>query len=384
MGHFQGGVPHLSGLLAEDGPEQSLLRRELCLSLGSYLAHQDISRTDFRSDADDSSLIQILQGVLAYAGHVPGDLLRSQLGIPGFRLILLDVDGSVHILLHQPLAEQYGILVVVALPGHESDQRVLAQGDLSVLGGRTVSDYLAGLHMVSLEHDGLLVVAVGLVAPGELDQMVHISVSIGISLDDDLVGSGALHHAGVLCQHAHAGVHRGLRLDAGSHHRSFRGQKGHCLTLHVGSHQGAVCVVVLQEGDHGRRHREHHLRRNVHQIDVSLREFGSLLAETSGYIVVYKMTFLIQGLVRLRNDIVVLLVGGQVYHLVRDDGVRRVCGLIHHPVGSLDKSVFIYSRIGSQRVDQTDVGTLRSLDGTHTAVVGIVNVPHLKSGAVSG
>ena len=79
------------------------------------------------------------------------------------------MDGGVNILLHQTLAEQNGVLVVVALPGHESDQRVLAQGDLAVLSGRAVSDDLADLHVIAFVDDGFLIVAVGLVAPGELD-----------------------------------------------------------------------------------------------------------------------------------------------------------------------------------------------------------------------
>ncbi len=213
--------------------------------------------------------------------------------------------------------------------------------------------------------------------------MVNISVSIGISLYNNLVGSGALHHAGVLRQHADTGVHRRLALDTGTDDRRLCGQKRNSLTLHVGAHQRAVRVVVLKERDHGGSHGEYHLRGYVHQVDVLLLELGSLLAETSGYVIVNEMSFLVQRLVRLCNDEVVLLVGGQVNHLVGDHRILRI-RLIHHAVGSLHEAVLVHPRVGRQGVDQTDVRSLRSLDGTHTSVVGVVYVSHLESRTVSG
>ncbi len=38
---------------------------------------------------------------------------------------------------------QHGVLVVVALPGHEADEDVAAQGDLALVGGGAVGDELA-------------------------------------------------------------------------------------------------------------------------------------------------------------------------------------------------------------------------------------------------
>ena len=103
MRHFKGGVADFPGLLAEDGAQQTLLRGQLGLSLGRYLSDQDIARADLGSDADDSPLVQILEGIVADARNVPGDLLRSQLRITGLCLIFLDMHGGVDILLHQTL-----------------------------------------------------------------------------------------------------------------------------------------------------------------------------------------------------------------------------------------------------------------------------------------
>ena len=95
VGHLQGGVAHLAGLLAEDGAEQPLLGGEVGLALGRDLAHQDVAGTDLCADADDAILVQILQGVLAHIGDVSCDLLRAQLGVPGVDLVLFDVDGGI-------------------------------------------------------------------------------------------------------------------------------------------------------------------------------------------------------------------------------------------------------------------------------------------------
>ena len=102
--HLQGSIPHLSGLLAEDRPQQTLLRCQFRLSLGGYFAHQDIAGSHLSADADDSSLIQIFQGIVTYAGHVPGNFLRSQLGISGFSLILLNMNGRIYVVHYQTLA----------------------------------------------------------------------------------------------------------------------------------------------------------------------------------------------------------------------------------------------------------------------------------------
>ena len=96
--HTQGGVAHLAGLLAEDGAQQALLGGQLRLALGRDLADQDITRAHLGADADDAALVQVLQRVLAHVGDVAGDLLGPELGVAGFDLVFLDVDGGVHVL----------------------------------------------------------------------------------------------------------------------------------------------------------------------------------------------------------------------------------------------------------------------------------------------
>src|SRR5579859_3406411 len=115
--------------------EVSRLRRELGLAFRSDLADEDIAWADLGADADDPALVEVLQNLLGEVGDVPGDLLGAQLGVAGIDLVLLDVDRGEHVVAHQALGEDDGVLVVVALPGHERDQEVLAEGQLALLGG---------------------------------------------------------------------------------------------------------------------------------------------------------------------------------------------------------------------------------------------------------
>ena len=116
VGHTQRGVAHFAGLLAEDGAQQALLSGQLGLALGADLTNQDVAGVDLGAHADDAALVQILQGILAHVGDIPGDLLGSQLILAGLDFVLLNVDGGVHVLTHDLLVDQNGVLVVVALP----------------------------------------------------------------------------------------------------------------------------------------------------------------------------------------------------------------------------------------------------------------------------
>ena len=90
------------------------------------------------------SFVQILHRVVADVGNIAGDLLRPQLGLAGLGLELLNMNGGVQILLHQLLADQHGVLVVVAFPRHESrSEHVAAQTDLALLGGGAVRQQVA-------------------------------------------------------------------------------------------------------------------------------------------------------------------------------------------------------------------------------------------------
>ena len=96
-----------------------------------------------------------------------------------------------------------------------------------------------------------------------------------------------------------------------------------------------------------------------------------------------KMSFLIQGLIRLSNHELIFLVRSKVYRLIGYHRVTWIC-LVHHQVRCLDEPVLVDSCIGSQGVNQTDVRSFRGLDRTHSSVVGIVYISYLETCTISG
>ena len=136
-------VAHVAGLFAEDGAQQFFFRRELGLALGRDLAHQNVALLDAGADANHAGFIQIAQHGFADVGNVARDFFRTELGVAGFDLELLDVHRGVVILFHQLFGDQDRVLEVVAAPRHEGHEHVSSQRQLAVIGARTVGDDLA-------------------------------------------------------------------------------------------------------------------------------------------------------------------------------------------------------------------------------------------------
>ena len=378
VGNLQGGIPDFSCLLTEDGSQQPLLGGQFGLALGGDLTHQIVTGVNLRAHADDAVLVQVFQGILAHVGDVPGDFLGSQLGVPGFGLMLLDVDGGEHVLPHQTFVQQNGVLVVVAFPGDEADEHVLAQSHLAAGAAGAVGNDLLGVHPLAHHHDGALVDAGAGIAPGELGQMVGLYVAVVI-LDGDVGGGNRGDGAGLLRLDADLGVHGGLMLDAGGNDGRLGGQQRHGLTLHVCAHQRAVGVVVLQEGNEGGCDGDHHSGGHVDIVDDAPIHFDNLVAVTAGDTGVGKAAVFVQRLARLADVEVILHVGGHILHVLGDEAG----GLVHLAVGCFHEAVLVDSGKGRQIVDQADVGTFRGLNGTHTAVVGVVNIPHVEGRPVT-
>ena len=106
-------VPHVTGLFAEDGAQELLLRRELALPLGRDLAHKDVAGLDGGANPDHAALIQIIKEALRDIGDVAGDLLRPELRVARRDLELFDVDRRIVVVLHQSLGDQDRVFEVV-------------------------------------------------------------------------------------------------------------------------------------------------------------------------------------------------------------------------------------------------------------------------------
>ena len=153
----------------------------------------------FCPDADHPFFIQVPQGVVGHVGDLPGDLFRTQLGIPGLTLILGDMNGGINVITDQSLVEEDGVFVVVALPHHETDQDISAQGHLPLVGRGSVRDDVTGPDPVSGTDQGPLVDTGPLVGPVIFSQMI-MNQAVVISSYPDAVTAYVLNQT-VLIDH---------------------------------------------------------------------------------------------------------------------------------------------------------------------------------------
>src|SRR5690606_34701930 len=112
-----------------------------------------------------------------------------------------DVDRGVAVIGHHPFGHQDRVLEVVAVPRHERDQHVLAQRQLTHIGGRAVGDDVSTRHQITLGNQRTLVDIGVLVGTGVFDQVVDINpdftgrILIVIHTNHDTLGIHVVDHA---------------------------------------------------------------------------------------------------------------------------------------------------------------------------------------------
>ena len=200
--------------------------------------------------------------------------------------------------------------------------------------------------------------------------MIYITVSIGVSLDDDLVGSGTLNHTCILCNNADTGVNGNFVFHTGTNNRRLSAQKRHCLTLHVSTHERAVRVIVFEERNKRGSNGYNLLRRNVHKVYLVRRQGKYFVLITCGYTLVLKVAFIIQRFVCLSNNIIIFFVCGQINNFI----CYTLIFLVNTAVRSFHKAIFINNGKSGKRTDKADVRTFRSFNRAHTSIVGMMYV----------
>ena len=199
------------------------------------------------------------------------ELLAAQLRLADLDLELLDVDRGEDC---RPRIELLGhddrILEVVAVPGHEGDEDVLAEGELAVRlsSRRRRPRPVAGLHLVAGVHQRLLVQAGPLVEADELASGWYYVIA-----DDDW--TSAIDVVGWCrppCGRTTMPACWSWRNGDFSMPVATTGASvltsGHGLALHVRAHERAVGVVVLEERDERRRDADELHRTDVDVVDV--------------------------------------------------------------------------------------------------------------------
>ena len=103
------------------------------------------------------------------------------------------------------------------------------------------------------------------------------------------------------------------RLQTGTHDRRLTAQQRHSLTLHVGTHQGSVGIVVLEKRNQGRGNRHQLLRADIHEVDTISLDGGKVTARPGADALVTRFPFSSIDLgVGLGDDVLLLFPGGQV------------------------------------------------------------------------
>lgn len=105
----------------------------------------------------------------------------------------------------------------------------------------------------------------------------------------------------------------------------------------------------------------------------ALQEVGVL---TALYDRAYEAAVIIQRSVALTDDVLLLLLGCEIYNMVV---VKIHYAVLHLTVRCLDESQIVDLGIHTERRDKTDVRSFRRLDRAETSVVGIVYVTDLES-----
>ena len=309
--------------------------------------------------------------------------LRPELGVARHDLELLDVDRGEHVVAHDPLRDQDRVLEVVAVPGHERDQHVPAQSELAEVGRGSIRHDVAGDHPVADLHHRPLVDAGVLVRALELAQVVDVDHGIGAlglvgDPDHDPGRVDLIDHPAAARHDRRAGIAGHHRLHAGADQGRLALDQRHRLALHVGAHQRPVGVVVLEERDQRRRHRDQLLGRDVDELDrLRAREHEVAVLAAADQIQ-DEAPVLRQLGVGLGDRVAALLHRREVDHLVADLAVDDP------PVGALDEAILVDPGVGREAVDQADVRPLRGLDRADPAIVGRMHVAHLEARPLAG
>ncbi len=299
---LEGRITHVAGLLAEDGAEQTFFRRKFGFALRGHLAHEDIVRTDFGTDADNAVLVEVTESVFADVRNFAGKFFRTALRFAHVEFVFLDVDGSEGVLDGEFFGDDNGVFVVVAVPREEADQDVLAEGKFTVVGRHAVGQHVASLDEVAHIHDRLLVHAGILVRALELAEHVfvnrilaeefvvfaeagkrhEVAVDHVAALHRDVAGVNEGDLTVVLGTDNRTRVEGGAAFEAGTHHRGFRTEQRHRLALHVRTHQRAVGVIVFEERDEASGHGHNLHRSHVHEVDafdIHVADINGILTE---------------------------------------------------------------------------------------------------------
>ena len=134
MRNLEAGVSNFASFLTEDRTQEPLFWGEFGFTFWCDLSDEDITRANFGTDADNSTIIEVGEDVVGEIRDVTRDLFWSELGVTSVDLVDVNVNRRQHIVFHKPLRQDDGVLEVIALPRHECDEEVLSESEFTTVG----------------------------------------------------------------------------------------------------------------------------------------------------------------------------------------------------------------------------------------------------------
>ena len=236
-------------------------------------------------------------------------------------------------------------------------------------------------HLITHAHQRTLVDAGGLVGAHVFPQAVDIHAGGGA-----IRSRGAHHDARAidLVHHTRAAGHDGGTrvtghggFHTGANQRRIRLDQRDGLALHVGAHQGAVRVVVLQERNQRGGDGDKLFGRDVNGCDILGLHEAEVATVAHGHQFAGEAAVRVLRRIRLRHDEAFLFHRGKVLPAVLHHAI------FHEAIRRLDEAVFVDLGEGGERVDQADVRAFRGLDRADTAVMRGMHVTHFEAGALT-
>ena len=386
---LQRSVLDIAGLVAEDGAEQFFLGGRVALSLRRDLTDHDVAGNNVGAHTDNTALVEVFGSVFADVGNIGCQLFHTALCLAHLEGVFVDMNRGQYVFADHALVQHDGILVVISFPGHEGYLQVASEGKLAVFGRIAFGQNVAFVDALALLADRAQVDCSALVGLAEFRQMIFLDGILeshelflfgAVVADADHSGVDKLDHAGAFGHHLSAAVADKLAFETGSDDRSLAAHQRHSLAHHVRSHERAVGVVVLEEGNQAGCDRGDLHGAYVHQLYLLGGHDGEVGILTGFDALVNKCAVVVDKGASLSDHLALFGLGSHIDYLIVlevDDAV------LNSAVGRLDKAQVIDFRIDAERRDQTDVRAFRRLDRAEAAIVGIVDVTHLESGALT-
>ena len=346
--HTQRSVFYVRCFFAEDGAQQFFFRSQLGFAFRRYFTNQYIAGFHFCTDVNDTGFIQTVLHTLGQIRNIAGNIFCTQLGIAGNDIQFLNVNRSIAVVRSHFFGNQNRVFIVITIPRHEGDGHVLTQGQFAQIGGCTVSNQIAALQNVA-GFDGRTLIDIGrLVGTSEFNQVININTHftgsrfIVMNTNHNTVGIYILNHTAATGNDCSSRVNGNGTLNTSTNHRFFRTQARYGLTLHVGTHQCTVRIIVFQERNQGCCYGYHLTGCHVHILHTVRRCHNGFAFFTTSYQITNQITVFVQISIRLCNHITAFFDGRQVidflgYFTVDNAAVR-----------SFQETIIIGTRINGQ------------------------------------